>query len=288
VLLLCPELYAPLRSIGQQFHASTDGLAAAERILAIVDQPAALTSAPAGSAPSAAVPDPAVDSLRFQAVSFAYPDRQQLVLDRVDLALEPGSQTVLIGPSGVGKSTIAALALRLVDPTTGVVSCGGVDLRALAPDAWRRQVAWVPQRTRLFSGTIAENIALGTPQAIRARIRAAAIDAGLEGLLAVLPAGLDTRVGDGGRGVSAGQAQRIGLARAFLRDAPLVILDEPTAHLDADTAGEIGTSIERLSVGRTTLLITHDERLAARAGQVIALPARTADPPSLAPVPVSP
>jgi ATP-binding cassette, subfamily C, bacterial CydD len=283
VLLLCPELYAPLRSIGQQFHASTDGLAAAERILAVIDQPATLTPAPAGPAQSTRVPNPGIDPLRFQAVSFAYPDREQPVLDRVDLALEPGAQTVLIGPSGVGKSTIAALALRLVDPTSGVVSCGGIDLRQLAPEAWRRQVAWVPQRTRLFSGTIGENIALGAPQAVRARILAAASDAGLQGLLASLPGGLDTRVGDGGRGLSAGQAQRIGLARAFLRDAPLVILDEPTAHLDADTAAAIGASIGRLSDGRTTLLITHDERLAAGAYQVVSLPARTSEAPSPAP-----
>ncbi len=286
VLLLAPELYGPLRAVGQQFHASTDGMAAAERIFAVLDAPPALVApfaAPlATAAPSVTmvpievppavslgsggrVPDPARESLRFEAVSFAYPDRPAPVLNGLELELEPGRTTALVGPSGVGKSTVAALALRLADPTAGRVSCGGRDLRALAPEAWRERVAWVPQRTRLFAGTIAQNIALAVPGAAREQIFAAARAAGLEELLGQLPGGLDTRVGEGGRGLSAGQAQRVGLARAFLRDASLVVLDEPTAHLDADTAAAVGGAIARLAEGRTTLLIAHDARLAARA-----------------------
>ena len=139
------------------------------------------------------------------------------------------------------------------------------------PEAWRAHVAWVPQRTRLFAGTIAQNIALAVPGAARERISAAAHAAGLEELLGQLPDGLDTRVGEGGRGLSAGQAQRVGLARAFLRDAPLVVLDEPTAHLDADTAAAVGDAIARLTEGRTTLLIAHDAGLAARAEYAVRL-----------------
>jgi ABC-type transport system involved in cytochrome bd biosynthesis fused ATPase/permease subunit len=173
--------------------------------------------------------------------------------------------------SGAGKSTVAALAMRLVDPTAGRVSCGGVDLRELDPDAWRATLAWVPQRTRLFAGTIGENIALADPCAARTRILRAAHDAGLDGLLGVLADGIDTVVGDGGRGLSAGEAQRVGLARAFLHGASLVILDEPTAHLDADTAAAVAGAIERLAAGRTTLLIGHDARLSDRADRVITL-----------------
>ncbi len=279
VLLLAPELYGPLRAVGQQFHASADGMAAAERIFAVLDAPPALAVAPALAVPLADVarasavraPDPACEPLRFEAVSFAYPDRPAPVLSELELALEPGRTTALVGPSGVGKSTVAALALRLADPTAGRVSCGGRDLREIAPEAWRERVAWVPQRARLFAGTIAQNIALAVPGAARERILAAAHAAGLEELLDQLSDGLQTPVGEGGRGLSAGQAQRVGLARAFLRDAPLVVLDEPTAHLDTDTAAAVGAAIARLAEGRTTLLIAHDASVAARADCVVRL-----------------
>ncbi len=302
VLLLAPELYGPLRAVGQQFHASTDGMAAAERIFAVLDAPPALARPPlvavpapttAAVAPTTAavavtvvptvplgvahanrgrgVPGPAREPLRFEAVSFAYPDRPEPVLSGLELEIEPGRTTALVGPSGAGKSTVAALALRLADPTAGRVSCGGCDLREIAPEAWREHVAWVPQRTRLFAGTIAQNIALAVPGAAHERILAAARAAGLEELLGQLPDGLQTRVGEGGRGLSAGQAQRVGLARAFLRDAALVVLDEPTAHLDADTAAAVGDAITRLAEGRTTLLIAHDATLAARAERTVIL-----------------
>ncbi len=270
VLLLAPELYAPLRAVGQQFHASTDGLAAAERIFAVLDEPPALTVSrtPGAYAPA---PDPALEPLRFERVSMRYGARDTLALHNLDLTLEPGRLTALIGRSGAGKSTVAALAMRLADPTAGRVSCAGVDLRELDPDVWRARIAWVPQRTRLFAATIAQNIALADPDAARERIERAAAAAGLDGLLATLPRGLDTPVGEGGRGLSAGQAQRVALARAFLREASLVVLDEPTAHLDADTAAAVGVAIGRLARGRTTLLVAHDPRLAAIADRVIAL-----------------
>lgn len=268
VLLLAPELYAPLRAVGQQFHASADGLAAAEQILAVLDGPA-LVSPPAAPVPT---PDPSLAPLSFRGVGFAYPDRPGEILSGFELDCPVGELIALVGPSGAGKSTIAALALRLLDPTAGSISCGGVDLRCVPTADWHRRTAWVPQRAKLFAGTIAANIALADPEADRKAVARAAAEAGLDELLAQLPDGLDTIVGDGGRGLSAGQTQRVALARAFLRDAPLAILDEPTANLDRETAGRIGASIERLARGRTTLLITHDERLTALADRVIELP----------------
>jgi len=270
VLLLAPELYAPLRAVGQQFHASTDGMAAAERIFAVIDEaPALVAASPARGANR--TPDPAREPIRFEGVSLRYPARDTLALHELDLMLEPGRLTALRGPSGAGKSTVAALVMRLIDPTAGTISCGGIDLRELRPDAWRARIAWVPQRARLFSGTIAANIALIDPAAERPRIAAAASAAGLDELLATLPDGLGTPVGDGGRGLSAGQAQRVALARAFLAEASLIVLDEPTAHLDRETATSVAQAIERLTRGRTTLLIAHDGSLAARADRVVTL-----------------
>ncbi len=269
VLLLAPELYGPLRSVGQQFHASADGLAAAGRLLDVLDEPGLLSDVE--DAESAPVPDPRQAPLRFERVSFAYPERDVQVLHDLDLTLAPGEFIAVTGPSGAGKSTLAALALRLADPASGRVRCGPVDLRTVTPERWRELAAWVPQRSRLFAGTLSENIALTRPDASPAQITDAAARAGLTELLEALPEGLATRVGDGGRRLSAGQAQRVALARAFLADAALVVLDEPTANLDDGTAAHIASAIIELARNRTVLLITHDLSLAARADRVVSM-----------------
>ncbi len=267
VLLLAPELYNPLRAVGQQFHASADGLAAAARVLEVLDERPPLATA----AQPLPAPDPREAALCFEDVSYAYPGRAGVVLDGVRLTIAPGEFVAVMGTSGAGKSTLAALALRLVDPTGGRVRCGTVDLREVSPTDWKARTSWVPQRAKLFAATIADNIALATPDAPREQIMRAALQAGLGELLAGLPEGLETVIGDGGRHLSAGQSQRVALARAFLRDAPLAVLDEPTANLDADTARAVGAAIAALSVGRSTLLITHDQRLAQHADRVIEL-----------------
>jgi thiol reductant ABC exporter CydD subunit len=270
VLLLAPELYGPLRAVGQQFHASADGLAAAEQLMTVLDEPATVAP-PRRASSSLTAPDPRLYPVCFDAVSYEYPGRTGPVLKDLNLELAPGALLALVGPSGAGKSTVAALALRLMDPSSGRISCGGIDLRDVPAVEWQRQAAWVPQRSKLFAGTIAQNIALTDPGAGRAALERAASQAGLDELLAELPDGLQTLVGEGGRRLSAGQAQRLAIARAFLRDPPLVILDEPTVNLDSQTAAQIGIEIERLAQGRTTLLITHDVRLSALADQVVEL-----------------
>ena len=266
VLLLAPELYAPLRQLGVQFHASADGLAAAERILAVLDLPATV-DVPAHARPA---PDPRHGRIAVEGVGFAHPGRAP-VLEDAWLVLEPGETVALVGPSGSGKTTLLSLLLRLADPDAGRVACGGVDLRAVDPRDWRRRIAWVPQRPTLFAATVADNIRLADPDAGERQVREAARRAGILELAESLPDGLDTRVGEGGRRLSAGQARRVALARAFLGDAPFVVLDEPTAHLDAESAALVDESVAQLVAGRTALLAVHRPALARRAHRTVEL-----------------
>jgi ATP-binding cassette, subfamily C, bacterial CydD len=265
VLLLAPELYLPLRTLGAQYHASADGVAVAERLLELTEPEPAETHE--RGAPR--VPDGSV--VRLEGVSYAYPARDGLVLDGVDLELHRGETVALVGPSGSGKSTIASIVLGLADPTEGRVLVGGMERVADDLAAWRRSVAWVPQRATIFSGTVADNIRLGDAHADDAAVRAAARLAGADGFVDALPDGYETQVGDGGRPLSVGEAQRIALARAFARDAELVVLDEPTANLDPPNAEAIGGVLQQLSVGRTVLVIAHRPELAQRADRIVRL-----------------
>ncbi len=265
VLVLAPELYLPLRNLGAQYHASADGLAIAGRMLDLIDAP---RLAPSGALPA---PSPGRALVRLEGVSFSYPSRPVAVLDAVDLELEPGISTALVGPSGAGKSTVASLILRLVEPSRGRVTAGGIDLAECDPAAWRAQIAWVPQEPTLFRGTVADNIGLGRADADREQVRAAAELAGADGFIRELPRGYATLIGDGGRPVSAGQRQRIALARALVRDAPLLVLDEPAANLDLAAARLVADAIDGMRGTRTILVIAHRPELAARADRIVRL-----------------
>jgi ATP-binding cassette, subfamily C, bacterial CydD len=267
VLVLAPELYLPLRNLAAQFHASADGRAAAARLLDLID------AAPVTRSGRVAPHSPAAVPVRFEAVSFSYPSRPGAVLEAVSLELAPGEAVALVGASGAGKSTIAALLLRLLEPTSGRVTVGAVDLARCDAQAWRTQLAWVPQRPTLFRGTVSDNVRIGDQGIGEEQVRAAAALAGADPFIRKLPLGYDTVVGDGGRPLSAGEIQRVALARAFLRDAPLVILDEPTANLDPESAELVGNAVERLRAGRTLLLAVHRPGLAARADRVLRLEA---------------
>jgi thiol reductant ABC exporter CydD subunit len=277
VLILAPEAYLPLRSLGAEYHASADGLAVADRMFALLDAPPAIRRVG-----SLAAPSPAEEPIRLERVSFAYPGRPALVLDALELELLPGETVALVGDSGAGKSTIAALLLRLLDPDAGSITVGGVAIRDCELGAWRRMIAWVPQHPTLLRGTVEENIALGAPDSLAAAaIREAARLAGADAFIRALPHGYDTVVGDGGRPLSGGERRRIGLARAFLRDAPFVILDEPTADLDPAAVEVVSSAVRRLQDGRTVLLIAHRPELVRSADRVVTLADGVAWPAAL-------
>ncbi|MGK9231214.1 thiol reductant ABC exporter subunit CydC [Inquilinus limosus] len=207
--------------------------------------------------PEAPAPAPAGNTITLSGVSYRYRAGDRPAVHDIDLELPEGQRLALVGPSGSGKSTLAALILRFRDPDAGTVALGGVELRRLPQaEIWRR-IAYLSQRSQIFAGTIRDNLLIGDPEAGDDRLAAAVDAAGLGAWVAALPRGLDTWVGEAGVQVSGGQARRIALARCILKDAPILVLDEPTEGLDADTEAQIIDALERLTAGRTTLVITH-------------------------------
>src|ERR1700722_10204958 len=267
VLLLTPEAYLPLRAVGAQFHASTEGAAAARDVFEILDTPDTVAP-PAVARRSVSLRE---DTIRLIDVTLTYPGRDRDALSGVNLAIRPGDQITLAGPSGAGKSSLLALLLRFAQPSSGRIEAGGVDLTSIPLDEWRSQIAWVPQDPHLFAASVADNIALGDPGASRAAIAGAARAAGAAEFIEDLPLGYATPVGERGFGLSSGQRQQIALARAFLRDAPLLLLDEPTAHLDAASAARLGTAISTLTPDRTVIRVSHAPSPARQSGRVLTL-----------------
>ena len=262
VLVLAPEFYRPLRALGASFHAGMAGREAAARMAAIVEAegplaaPAVLAGAPvAAPVVSATVARP--PRVRFESVRLSYDAGRTRALDDFSLELPAGETVALVGPTGAGKTTAAHLLLRFLEPDAGRVLVDDVPLAAHTPEEWRRHVAWVPQHPRLFHGTLRENLLLGQPEASELALGRALEHAHLEDLVRELPRGLETPVGEGGERLSGGEAQRIALARAFLKDAPVLVLDEPTAQLDLATEAKVVEAVAQLCRGRTVLLVAH-------------------------------
>jgi ATP-binding cassette subfamily C protein CydCD len=302
-LVLAPEAYMPLRQLGANYHASAEGVAAAEQVFAVlapIKLPGAegpdngvhentgrfgnkvfetpFTADPAGdgaaSAPRSArldMPDMAIADIVVEALTVSYPGRSEPALDDVSLRVEADEVVAIASPSGCGKSTLLGVLLGFVAHERGTVSVGGVNLSEIEPDAWRAQLAWVPQRPHLFASSIAENVRLGRQDASEEELAAAIAAAGLSDVVAGLPNGLDTVLGERGAGLSAGERQRVALARAFLRDAPLLLLDEPTANLDGQTEQHVLEAVQSLSAGRTVILVAHRPALLHMADRVVDL-----------------
>lgn len=291
VLLLAPEAYVPLRAMGTRFHASMEGVAAADEAFAVIDgrepQPGTGARETAGTEPgtpavtggrtalrvppaaAAGLDGAAPPEIRLEDVTVRYPGRDVLALDRVRLTVSPGERVAVVGPSGAGKSTLLHLLLGFVTPAGGRVLIDGADLADLDIDTWRRRLAFVPQRPHLFAASVADNIALGTT-ASPGEIRAAAAAAQADEFVTALPYGYDTVLGERGADLSAGQRQRVALARAFCRPwAEVVLLDEPTARLDGRSEAAVIEATRRLCEGRTAIIVAHRPAMIDLADRVV-------------------
>lgn len=282
-LVLIPEFFVPFRRLALEYHSGQTGQAALARIDDALALPVTAPATPAtplavaGSATSQRSPgsDGSVPSLavaptiELRDVDYRYPGAERSALDSLSLTLAAGETVALTGPSGAGKSTVARVLLRFVEPTNGSVLVDGRPLDELDPAAWRRRVAWVPQDPTLIAGSVADNIALGDPDAGRDAIRAAADVARATDVIDALPDGFDTVLGEQGLRLSAGQRQRLAIARAALRNAPVVVLDEFTANLDDRSEAELLDAMVDLLQGRTALVIAHRQRTAAMADRTV-------------------
>lgn len=270
ILILAPEFYLPLRMLGARFHAGTSGTSAAKRIFEIL--PVRADGNPLPSAHDHP-PLPAHDhppTIILHNLHYTYPGNRP-ALNGVSFEIHSGQKVALVGPSGAGKSTIAQLLLRFIEPTEGGITADGLPVREVPPAWWRQLIAWVPQRPHLFHDTVAANLRLARPHATAAELSRAAQAAHIHDFIQSLPRGYDTVVGEQGARLSGGQAQRLALARAFLKDAPFLLLDEPTSNIDPELEAQLQESTYALMHGRTTLLIAHRLATVHRADLIIVL-----------------
>ena len=258
-LLLVPEFFAPLRSFALAYQDRMQAAACAEALAPLpVIEPAADSARPAVPAhASSAGASPQAVALAFEDVRFAWDPAREPAIDGVSFRLAAGETLLLVGPSGSGKSTIIELLLGFIAPDSGRITIDGHDLRSLSPATLAGLVSWIGQQPVLFAGSLRDNILFGGPDSGAELIEEALRVAALQPVVAALPLGLDTPIGEGGYGLSGGQAQRVAIARAVLRRAPLLLLDEPTAHLDPETERAIFDSLRVLARGRTVLLASH-------------------------------
>ncbi|MGC8702623.1 MAG: thiol reductant ABC exporter subunit CydD [Thiomonas sp.] len=271
VLLLAPEFYLPLRNMGTFYHARMEAIGAAQGLLKLLDTPIAPHAQPSGGTLKLAAAQDV--RIRFEAVTVRYADDLAPALDGLSFSAPARGLTALVGASGAGKSTALHALMALVQPVQGRILINDTPLSDLDPDDWLRHVAWVPQRPHVFEGTVRDNIALGQASASHTAVEHAARAAQAHDFIVALPQGYDTPLGERGMGLSGGQVQRLALARALLKPAPLVLLDEATAQLDAHTQAQVGEVILELARQRCVILAAHRLSTVLRADHVVVLDA---------------
>ncbi|MDR1322033.1 MAG: thiol reductant ABC exporter subunit CydD [Gracilibacteraceae bacterium] len=279
LLLLAPEFYLPIRSLGAQYHASLNGAAAAERVYAFLRTPAGGSTDDKGSAapdPGRLKPRLGVDaaagiSVSFCDVTLTYGEERERALEGLSFELRAGEKIGLVGPSGGGKSSVLNLLLGFVLPDSGRILINGADMRDLDIEAWRRLVAWVPQKPWVFAGSIRDNLLLGNTEATEELMRQTCSELGLAEFVADLPDGYATRVGQGGRGLSGGQIQLLAIGRAALRRAPLLLLDEATANLDLAREETVQNALWRLMRDKTVVAAAHRLQTTMRMDRILVL-----------------
>lgn len=265
VLLLAPEFFRPLRDLGVHRHAGMEGKAAADRIFEILNTPE-----PERASGSATPPTGLLD-IELGAVSYGYPGSTEQALSDVSLTLPAGTCTALVGRSGAGKSTLVNLLARFLEHESGSIAANGIPITDLSVETWRTYLALVPQRPYLFHGSVLENLRLARPAATREDIEEAAALAGAAEFIERLPRGYDTDIGERGVRLSGGEAQRLAIARAFLKGAPLLIMDESTSSLDPESERLIGAALKRLMRDRTVLVVAHRLNTVYRADRIAVL-----------------
>jgi len=263
VLILAPEVYLPLRRVAVEFHAAMEGVTAAGEILDALNDPASVVEKPGI--------DLAGRTITFRSVGYSYPGSEESSLHDISLEIRPGERIAVIGSTGSGKSTLAGLLLRFAEPTTGHLEIDGDPIAGSDPEIWRSQISWMSQDPYLFPGSVADNIRFGSPKAPLRDVYTAAQVAGALGFVEDLPDGFDTQLRENGKTLSAGQRRRIALARALLRPAPLLILDEPSANLDPDSRAAIRAAIAEAARTRTVITVAHDLALAKEADRIVVI-----------------
>lgn len=269
IIMLTPEAFKPLREVGSQFHASADGMTAATMVFETLEVPI-----PASSG-SRNAPDLSASTIAISDLSVHAPGRNTIAPSHLNATIEPGTVTVLRGPSGSGKTTTVSVLLRLIDKTSGEITLGGINLDDISRQSLWEQVTWVPQRPAIVPGSVLENI--GTT--VTPELEKAARLTGFDSVIDELPQGWNTRIGQGGTGLSVGQRQRLALTRAMVRPQPLVILDEPAAHLDAMNEQAVSASVEALKkAGHTVIVIAHRSAIMSLADTIIDVESSTVNP----------
>jgi ATP-binding cassette subfamily C protein CydD len=269
ILILAPDFYLPLRQLGAAYHSGMEGIRAAESIFKILDMPT--MAKPAIPQNQKMTDDWFMGEIRFKEIQLSYQDGDRTPLKGVNFSIPAYKKTAFVGATGSGKSTIIALLLKFIQPDAGLITISGMEFREIDSSLWRKQIAWVPQFPYLFNDTVTANLLIAKPSAGPEEVIEATQKANLHDFINSLPNGYMTKIGEGGERLSGGQAQRLAIARAFLKDSPLIIFDEPTKNLDVETIGLIDETVSRLIQNKTMITAAHRLSSIQNADQIIVL-----------------